>query len=116
MKSACRVPFSGTVRLNRALPGRAGEVPIVEPTANAMKGDRESYLEAGMNEYVPKPVDPALLTTALRKLCGDDILASTGISSAAPAVARNEGIFEDFTDLLADIEALEKSMDDRGTA
>jgi CheY-like chemotaxis protein len=40
----------------RSLPGMRGSVPIVALTANAMKGDRESYLAAGMNAYVSKPI------------------------------------------------------------
>lgn len=41
------------------------ELPIVAMTANAMAGDRERSLEAGMNDHVTKPIDPEELFSAL---------------------------------------------------
>jgi HPt (histidine-containing phosphotransfer) domain-containing protein len=40
-------------------------IPIVAMTANAMPGDRQKCLDAGMNDYVVKPIAPQALADAL---------------------------------------------------
>ena len=50
----------------RALTGPRAAIPIIAITANAMSGDRESCLAAGMTGYVAKPFDKAELVAAIR--------------------------------------------------
>lgn len=51
----------------RKLVGKRARIPVIAMTAHAMKGDRERYIEAGMDDYVAKPVNKANLAEALAR-------------------------------------------------
>jgi len=46
---------------------RSETIPIIAMTAHAMNGDRERCLEAGMDAYISKPVQPAHLVSTIEK-------------------------------------------------
>ena len=70
----CQMPevdgFEATA-LIRKMEGRSAHTPIVAMTANAMQGDRERCLDAGMDDYVAKPVRPKDLQTVLDTWLGN---------------------------------------------
>ena len=57
--------FEATTRIRNLSDKRKAEIPIVALTAHALPGYREKCLEAGMNGYLTKPIDPAKLLKAL---------------------------------------------------
>jgi signal transduction histidine kinase/CheY-like chemotaxis protein/streptogramin lyase len=62
--------FEATAAIRALEKLTGGHLPIVAMTANAMRGDRERCLEAGMDGYVAKPVDPRALFEAIDAAAG----------------------------------------------
>ncbi len=66
-----QMPVKDGVTATRELRRRGCRVPVIAMTANAFGDDRAACLAAGMNDHVPKPVDPeTLYDTLLRWLPG----------------------------------------------
>ncbi len=57
--------------------------PIIAVTAHAMKGDRERYLEAGMDGYVTKPLRRQSLYEQIDSLLGPEALKGLGMQKQA---------------------------------
>ena len=92
-------------RIVRVLPGWA-EVPIIALTANAFAEDRDACLEAGMNDVLAKPVEPAkLYAVLLLWLSGQGMDSARAVEAAgAPALEPDNRSLVDLRDAGIDVD------------
>lgn len=78
--------FEATAKI-RSLPG--GQLPIIAMTAHALEGYRGKCIDAGMNDYVTKPIDEKELFQALQRCLSpsDKTLPDAAVSQAKPSQA-----------------------------
>lgn len=81
----CQMPeldgYETTRRIRKAISGsRYRDIPIIALTANAMLGDKEKCLDAGMNDYLTKPIESITILRCLKKWLLNTTTASTSNS------------------------------------
>ena len=67
-----QMPGMGGLEATRHIRNRADnqkEIPIIALTAHAMKGDREKFIAAGLDDYLCKPVEKEAIQSILWRLC-----------------------------------------------
>jgi CheY-like chemotaxis protein len=70
--------FEATALIRQA-EGQSRRTPIIAITAHAMSGDKERSLQAGMDDYISKPVDADLLRRVLSRWLPQQIAEPTDL-------------------------------------
>jgi signal transduction histidine kinase/DNA-binding response OmpR family regulator len=113
----CQMPemdgYEATAEIRRREAEMPWRAPIIAMTANAMQGDREKCLAAGMDDYVSKPVRPRDLDAVLRRwFKAPDPKAGASALTNGPAVALDPVAFEEFMSLAGtDVSLLEELVE-----
>jgi|GEM_PF-3107496 len=73
-------------RAIRAQGGALATLPIIAVTANVLVGDAETYLAAGMNDVLAKPIQSAALANLLAKIASQTPHAPVSATDQAPPI------------------------------
>jgi CheY-like chemotaxis protein/HPt (histidine-containing phosphotransfer) domain-containing protein len=89
----CHMPildgYAATAQI-RKLDSATSKIPIIAMTANALKGDREECLNAGMDDYISKPISRESINQMLNKWLADLPQAKGSGDSAKPGKDKDQ--------------------------
>lgn len=90
-----QMPVLNGYEATKILRERGNTIPVIALTANAIKGENEICIAAGMNDYISKPFDEEnFLKTIARWLLSDSKVKITEIETAANVQESNEPLYD----------------------
>jgi CheY-like chemotaxis protein/HPt (histidine-containing phosphotransfer) domain-containing protein len=93
----CRMPVMNGFEATNSIRHGQGKVlnpnvTIIAMTANAMEGDREEVIAAGMNDYLTKPIRPDILNEMLKRWLNGEAIADLPQTAIPSSVNTNDGL------------------------
>jgi PAS domain S-box-containing protein len=79
--------YEATAEIRKRERLTGGHVPIVAMTAEALKGDRERCLAAGMDDYVSKPINPVEIHRAIERFPAICLVADVGLLNSSTEIS-----------------------------
>jgi two-component system sensor histidine kinase/response regulator len=106
--------FEATAAIRDWEASAGGRLPIIAVTAHAMEGDRQLCLDAGMDDYVSKPIDPEELEAAIGRWTGE--LPDFAPDRALDLASGDESVLESIVKLFLEqtperLQAIHKALD-----
>ncbi len=88
-------------------------IPIIALTANALKGDRERFMEVGMDEYTTKPLVRAEIITLLNRFIADKIVdAAVSVPAHVDELKHEEATEEEAITEEPEVQEVEESKEE----